>query len=62
MSKNTKQWAIIELLMHENETPIRIHLELLAFYGEDDVNISTVPQWVRKSLVIDRNLDQNDQM
>jgi len=62
MSKNTKQWAIIELLMHENETPIRIHLELLAFYGEDDVNISTVPQWVRKSLGSDRNLDQNDQM
>jgi len=52
MSKNTKQWAIIELLKHENETPIGIHLELLAFYGEDDVNISTVPQWVRKSWVV----------
>lgn len=63
MSKNTKPWTIIELLIHENEAPIRIHLELLmAFYGEDDVNISTVPQWVRKSLGSDRNLDLNDQM
>jgi hypothetical protein len=62
MSKNTKQWAIIELLKHENETPIRIHLELLALYGEDDVNISTVPQCVRKSLGSDRNLDLNGQM
>jgi hypothetical protein len=46
MLKNTKQCAVVVLLMHENETPIRIHLQLLAFYG--DVNLSTVPQWVRK--------------
>jgi hypothetical protein len=48
--------------MHENETAIRMHLELLAFYGEDAVNISTVPQWMKKSLGSDRNLDLNDQM
>jgi len=48
--------------MHENETPIRIHLQLLTFYGEDDLNISTVPQRMRKSLGSDRNLDMNDQM
>jgi hypothetical protein len=47
--------------MHENETPIRIHVQLLAFYGEDNVNISTVHHWARKSRDSDGKLDLNDQ-
>lgn len=42
--------------------PSEFTLQLWVFYGEDDVNISTVPKWVRKSLGNDRNLDLNDQM
>ena len=45
--------------MHENEAPIGIHCQLLAFYGEDTVNISTVHHWVRKSRDSGGNLDLN---
>jgi hypothetical protein len=46
--KCIKQQAVIEFLMHENETPVGIHQHLLAFHGADTVNISTVCHWVRK--------------
>jgi hypothetical protein len=39
-SKHIKQWAVLEFLTHENETPIKIHQWFLAFYGEDTVGIS----------------------
>lgn len=45
---NIKQQAVAEFFMHENETAIGIHGQLLAVCGEDIVNISTVPRWVRK--------------
>jgi hypothetical protein len=35
-------------LIHKNETPIKIHWQLLVFYGEDTVDISTVHHWVKK--------------
>jgi hypothetical protein len=35
--------------MHENEMSIGIHWHLLAIYGEDTVDINTMPFWVRKS-------------
>jgi hypothetical protein len=56
MSKNMKQRAVTEFFMHENETHFRIHHQLLAFYGEDTVDIA-VCQWVRKSRDRGRNLD-----
>lgn len=31
--KNIQQWAVIEFLMHENETPLGIHRKLLALHG-----------------------------
>jgi hypothetical protein len=34
--------------MHENEVAIGIRGQLLAVYGGDIVNISTVHRWVRK--------------
>jgi len=33
--KNIQQWAVIEFLTHENETPIGIHRKLLALHGEE---------------------------
>jgi hypothetical protein len=35
LSKNIKQPAVTEFLMHKNETPFGIHRQLMAFYGED---------------------------
>ena len=37
--KCIKQGAVIEFWMHENEIPIRIHWRLLAFHGEDNVDV-----------------------
>jgi len=45
---NIKQLAVTELFMHENEAAFGIHGHLLAVYGEDIVNISTVHCWVMK--------------
>jgi hypothetical protein len=56
-----KQQGIVEFQRHENETPIRIHWQLLAFYGEDAVNISPVHRWMRQSWDSSRNLNLNDQ-
>jgi hypothetical protein len=40
---------------------IGIHWQLLAFYGKDTVNVSTVHHGVRKSSSSSENLDMNDQ-
>jgi len=54
---NIKQLAVTEFFMHENEAAIGIHRQLLAVYGEDIVNISTVHCWVRKLRYFGGNLD-----
>jgi hypothetical protein len=59
--KRVKQQAVIEFLTHKNQTAIEIHRQLLAFCGEDAVDISTVCHWVRKLRDSGRNLDLNDQ-
>jgi hypothetical protein len=61
VSKHIKQRAVIEFLTHEKETPIEIHRRLLAFYGEEAVDISTVRRWLIKSRDTGRNVDVNDQ-
>jgi GH43 family beta-xylosidase len=61
LSKHIKQWAVIDFLMHENETSIEIHEWLLVYYGEDTVDMSTVHCWIRKSRD-SRNLDMNNQL
>jgi hypothetical protein len=43
--------------MYENAMPIGIHCHLLALYGEDTVDISTVHYWIRKSSNSGRNQD-----
>ena len=62
LSKCIKQHDDIEFFTHENETLIEIHRWLLAYYGEDTVDISTVHQWVWKSWDNGGNLDMNDQL
>lgn len=52
---------ILSFFMHENETLFEIHRWLLAYYGEDTVDTSTVHHWVRKSWDNGGNLDMNDQ-
>lgn len=54
---NIKQLAVTEFFMHESEAAIGIHGHLLAVYGEDIVNISTVHCWVRKLRCFGGNLD-----
>ena len=61
MLKHITQWAVIEFWTHKNETPIKIHWQLLVFYGEDTVDISTVHHWVRKSWDSGGNLELNYQ-
>jgi len=34
--------SLIQFLMHKNETPTSVHRQLLAFYGEDTVDVSNV--------------------
>jgi hypothetical protein len=48
--------------MHKNETPGRIHQRLLAFCGEDTVNVSSVHRWVINSRYTGRNLNLNDHL
>jgi hypothetical protein len=48
MPKNIKQRAVIKFLTQENEIFIGANRQLLAFYGEDTVNISTVRCWEGK--------------
>ena len=62
VSKHIKQWTVIDFLMHENETSIEIHEWLLAYYGEDTVDMSTVYFWVRKSRDSSGNMDMNNQL
>jgi hypothetical protein len=49
------------VLTHENETLIRIHQRLLAFYSEFTVDRSTILHWARKSKDNGGNLNPNDQ-
>jgi hypothetical protein len=57
VSKHIKQWAVIEFLTYENETPISIYQRLLAWRY---LVISTVCCWVRKSRENGRNWDLNN--
>ena len=45
MSTRLKQRAVTEFLSAENVTPAEIHRRLLAVYGEDTVNRTTVNRW-----------------
>lgn len=60
MSTRIKHKAV-EFLTHKNETPMEIRWLLLAFYGKDRVDISTVRLWVRKSWESSGNPDLNEQ-
>jgi hypothetical protein len=62
VSTHIKQCAFTGFLMYESETSIEIHKRLLAYYGDDAVDISTLHHWVRKSMVSSKNLDKNDQL
>jgi hypothetical protein len=62
VQRHIKQRAVTGFLTHKNKTPLRIHQQLLAFYGNDTVAVSTVQHWVRKGRDICGNLDQNDQL
>jgi hypothetical protein len=62
VSKNIKQRAVIEFLMHESETPVSIHRQLLAIYGDDTVNIRAVCPGVKISRDGGGNLYLNDQL
>jgi hypothetical protein len=57
-----QQCAVTEILMHEKQTPIRIHLHLLAFYGECTADIISLDLWVRKSKDSAGILALNDQL
>lgn len=57
VSKRIKQWAVIEFLTHENETPINTYQRLLAWRY---LVISIVCCWVRKSRDSGRNWDLNN--
>lgn len=54
--------AVNEFLMHKNGTCLRIQWQLLAFYGEDTVNLHIVCHRVRKVRDSGRDLDVNDQL
>lgn len=43
-----KQRAVIEFLTAEGVPPIEIHRQMLAVYGEDCVDVSTVRRWAKK--------------
>lgn len=58
---HTKHLTLIEFLVHKNVTPIGIHHNMLAFYGEDTEDINSVHSGVRKSWDNGRNVDLNDQ-
>jgi len=52
--------GFFEFLTLEDETAIRIHQQLVAFYGDSTVDISTVNCEVRKSRDSGRHLDLNN--
>jgi hypothetical protein len=60
VSKHIKQCTFTGFLMYEIETSIEIHKRLLAYYGDDAVDIITVHQWVGKSMDSSKNVDKND--
>jgi hypothetical protein len=41
---------------------IKIHRQLLSFWGEDTVDLSTLHGWVRKSCDCGGNVDLNNQL
>jgi transposase len=43
-----KQRAIIEFLVHENESVVNIHKRLCAVYGSCAVDRSTVGRWAKR--------------
>jgi transposase len=43
-----KQRAVIEFLVHENESVVNIHKRLCAVYGSCSVNRNTVGQWAKR--------------
>jgi hypothetical protein len=43
-----KQWAVIEFLVHENESVVNIHNCLCAVYGSCAVDRSTVGRWAKR--------------
>jgi hypothetical protein len=43
-----KQWAVIEFLVHENESVVNIHKHLCAVYGSCVVDRSTVGLWAKR--------------
>lgn len=57
MTKHIEQWAVIQFLTHENETPINIYQRLLILRY---LVLSTVCCWVRKSRESGRNWDLNN--
>lgn len=59
VSKHIKR-AVIVFFTHENGTPSGSHRRLLAFYGEDIVDLSIMRRWVVTSLDSGGNLDLND--
>jgi hypothetical protein len=56
-----KQQVLTEILTHKNKIPIKIQQQLLAFYGEDIVDIRTVCHWLRILRDSGGNMDINDQ-
>ena len=56
-----KHLTLIEFLIHKNVTPIGIHQNMLAFYGEDTEVINSMQGGVRKSWDSGKNVDLNDQ-
>jgi transposase len=43
-----KQRAVIEFLVHENESVVKIHKRLCAVYGSSAVDRSTVGRWAER--------------
>ena len=59
--KHIKQQSLTDFLSYENKIPIKMQQQLLAFYGEDIVDISTVCHWVRKLRDSGGYVDLNNQ-
>jgi hypothetical protein len=62
VSKCIKQWAVIELLTHENGSVIKTDQWLLALCGKGTVDIRTVHCWVRKLRDNGGNLELNSKL
>jgi len=61
ISNHIKHLTLIDFLIHKNVTPIGIHQNMLAFYGEDTEDVNSVHGGIRKSWDSGRNVDLNDQ-